>query len=194
MFIGQMKCGKTHLVLELIEKQYNNRFDYIIIIFPTLRENLTYHTKEWIKNDNVWLVEPTKDNLYQWIKKLSELLWFLEVLYIIGIIANESLDKRRQPILELSVSRRHCGHCLRLITQSYTAILKNLRQAKDIFVWCPKERGGLKAIHEENDVLTDDELVVARGLLRESGHGCLYIWNEYPHGFRLLNHVCGAYF
>ena len=114
---------------------------------------------------------------------------FLEVLFIIDdIIANESLDKRRQPLLELSISGRHRGHCLWLITQSYTAIPKNLRrQAKAIFVWCPKERGDLKSIHDENDVLTDDELVVARGLLRESRHGCLYIRNEYPRGFGLLN-------
>ena len=70
-----MGCGKTHLVLELIEIEYNKHFDYIIIICPTLRENnKTYHAKEWIKSDdNVWLVDP-KDNLYQWIKKLPELL------------------------------------------------------------------------------------------------------------------------
>ena len=61
---------------------------------------------------------------------------------------------------------------------------KNLRrQAKAIFVWHPKERGDLKAINEENDVLTDDELVVARGLLKESRYACLYIRNEYPRGF-----------
>ena len=46
----------------------------------------------------------------------------------------------------------------------------------------------------ENDVLTGDELVVARGFLRESRYGCLYMWNEYPRGFRLLNHAWGAYF
>ena len=31
MFIGQMGCGKTRLVLELIEKEYNKHFDYIVI-------------------------------------------------------------------------------------------------------------------------------------------------------------------
>ena len=120
IFIGQTGCGKIHLVLELIEKEYNKHFDYIIIICPTLRENETYHAKEWIKNnDNVWLVDP-KDNLYQWIKKLSELLRFLEVLFIIDdIIANESLDKRRQPLLELSVSGRHRDHYLWLLTVLY---------------------------------------------------------------------------
>ena len=112
MFIGQAGCGKTHLVLELIEKEYKKHFDYIVIICPTLRENSTYHAKEWIKdNDKFWLVEP-KDNLYQWSKKLSGLLRFFEVLFIVDdITANENLDKRIQPLSELSISGRHRGHC-----------------------------------------------------------------------------------
>ena len=115
MFIAEMGCGKTHLVLDLIEKEYNKHFDYIVIVCPMLRENdETYHAREWIKNAaKVWLVDPTKANLYQWIKKLLELLRFLEVLFIIDdIIANESLDKMRQSLLELSVSGRHQGHYL----------------------------------------------------------------------------------
>ena len=105
-----------------------------------------------------------KDNLYQWIKKLSELLRFLEVLFIIDdIIANESLDKRRQPLLELAISGRHRGHYLWLLTQSYKVIPKKLReQANSFFVWYPKARIDLNIIHDENDVLTDDELFVAR--------------------------------
>ena len=135
------------------------------------------------------------DNLYQWIKKLSGLLRFLKALFIIyNIISDESLDKRRQSFLELAILARHRSHHLWLLTQSHSAIPKDLRrQTKAIFVWYPKERGGLKAMHEENDLLTDDELVAARGLLRESMYG-LYIQNEYPHGFRLLSHVWGDYF
>ena len=61
-------------------------------------------------DDNVWLVDP-KDSLYDWIKKLSGLLRFLEVLLIIDeIIANESLDKKRQSLLELVISGRHRDH------------------------------------------------------------------------------------
>ena len=73
--------------------------------------------------------------------------------------------------------------------QSYTAIQKNLRrQAKAMFIWFPKERADLKAMHEENDVLTDNELIVARKFLKK-----IKIWmsqNEYPRGFKLLvNHI-----
>ena len=117
------------------------------------------------------------------------MLRFLEVLFIINdIIANESLDKRRQSLLELAISGRHRGHYLWLLTQSYKGIPKNLRrQAKVIFIWYPKERIDLKAIHEKNDVLTDHELVVARAFLKKSKYACLYIRNEFPRGFKLLN-------
>ena len=47
----------------------------------------------------------------------------------------------------------------------------------------PKERGDLKTIHDENDVLTDDELVVARSFLKKSKFAYLYIRIEFPRGF-----------
>ena len=84
----------------------------------------------------------------------------------------------------------HRGHCLWLLMQSYSAIPKNVkRQAKAIFLWYPKERTDFKMIHDENDVLTEDELVVTRNFLKKLKHACLYIQNEYPYGFRLLNHA-----
>ena len=38
-------------------------------------------------------------------------------------------------------------------------------------------------IHDENDVLMHDELVVARIFLKKSKHACLYIRNVFPRGF-----------
>ena len=76
IFTGQTRCGKTHLVLDLIENQYFKHFGYIFIICPTLD---THHAK--IKNnDQVWLIEP-KYNLYQWIQKLSELFIILSIYH-----------------------------------------------------------------------------------------------------------------
>ena len=125
------------------------------------------------------------NELYYWNEKLSQLLARSKTLFIINdIIADEDLDKRRQSLLELAISGRHHDHYLCLLTQSYSAILKNLRrQAKTLFVWYPKERVDLKMIHDENNVLTDDGLVIVRGQLKKSKHACLYIRNEHPCGF-----------
>ena len=101
--------------------------------------------------------------------------------------ADEDLDKRRQSLLELAISSTHRNHYLWLLTQSYSAIPKNLRRlARAIFVWYPKERADLKMIHDENHVLTDDELVIVRDLLKESKHACLCIRNEHPRKFKVL--------
>ena len=198
-----MKCGKTHFVLDLNEKEYSKHFDHIIIICPTLQYNNTYHSKEWIKkDDSSWLIEPPKyiirrtlrnnktvseklSGLYYWIENLSQMLACSEVLFIIDdIIADVGIDKKRQSLLELATSGRHRDHCLWLLTQSYTAIPKDLRiQAMAIFVWYPKERGDTETIHDENNVLTEDELVVVRDLLKKSKHACLYTRKEYLRGF-----------
>ena len=113
----------------------------------------------------------------------------LETLFIIDdIIADEVLDKRRQSLLELAISDRHRSHYSWILTKSYSAIPKNLKtQVKATCVWYPKERRDLKMIHDENHVLIDDELIMVSGLLKESKHACLYIRNEHPPGFRLLN-------
>ena len=183
IFTGPTGYGKSHLVLNLIEKEYSKHFDYIIIICPTLRWKKTYPAKGWIKHDdNVWLIEP-KDKLYQWVEKLSQLLARSETLFIINdILADVSLDKQRQSLLELAISARHHNHYLWLLTQSYSAIPKVLRNQA-------KERADLKMIYNENNVRTDDELVIVRDFLRTSKHECLYIRNEHPRGFKVLIQV-----
>ena len=165
IFTGPTGVGKTHLVLDMIETQYNKHFNKIIILFPTIRWNKTYIGRSWvIKDENIWLVEP-KDKLYDYIEKLSNFEAGNAVLIIVDdIIVDENLDKRRQSLLELDISGRHKNQYLWLLTQSYTAIPKNLRrQAKAIFTWYPKERGDTRTIHEENDVLTNEELIVVKG-------------------------------
>ena len=75
------------------------------------------------------------------------------------IIADETLDKRCQPLLELAISGRHRCHSLWLLTQSYTAVPNNIRrQAKMLYVWYPKNRTYLNTFYEENDVIGPEEL------------------------------------
>ena len=58
-----------------------------------------------------------------------------------------------------------------------------------MFMWYRKEEGDLKATHDENDAMTDIELVVARDFLKKPKHASLYIRNEFARGFKLLNHI-----
>ena len=94
IFTGSTGVGKTHLVLDMIETQYNKHFDKIIILCPTIRWNKTYIGRSWVtKDENVWLVEP-KDKLYDYTEKHSNLEAGNAVLFIVDdMIADENLDK-----------------------------------------------------------------------------------------------------
>ena len=102
------------------------------------------------------------------IEKISNLLAGDKTLFLTDdIIVDETLNKRHQPVLELAISGRHRGHSLWLLTQSYTAIPNNIRrQAKMLYVWYPKNRTDLNAIHEENDIIGSEELAKVKEKLK----------------------------
>ena len=154
LFVAPTGVGNTHLALSLLQ------IVIIVIICPTLRYNSTYKSRSWVWNDpDVIPIEPG-NQLYYLIEKISNLLAGDKTLFLIDdIIVDETLDKRRQPLLELAISGRHRGHSLWLLTQSYTAIPNNIRrQAKMLYVSYPKNRTDMNTIHEENDVIGLEEL------------------------------------
>ena len=108
-------------------------------------------------------------------------------LFLINdIIADEALDKHRQPLLELAISRRHRGHSLWSLTQSYTAVPNNIwRQAKMHYVWYPKNRTDLNTIHEENDIIGPEELARVKAQLKRGKHTCLIMRMEHPRAYMI---------
>ena len=87
-----------HLALSLLENEYRNHFNFIVIICPTLRYNSTYKSRGWVWNDPELILEEPGNQLYYLIKKYSNSLAGSKTLFLIDdIIADEALDKRRQP-------------------------------------------------------------------------------------------------
>ena len=93
LFIAPTGVGKTHLALSLLETEYMNHFDFIVIICPTLRYNSTYKSRSWVWNDSdVIPIEPGSQ-LYYLIKKISNLFAGDKTLFLIDdIIADETLN------------------------------------------------------------------------------------------------------
>ena len=161
--------------MSLIENEYRNHFNFIVIICPTLRYNFTCKSQGWVWNDlEVIIIEPG-NQLYYLIEKISKLLSGSKTLFLVDdIVVDEALDNRHQPLLELAILRRHRGHSLWLLTQSYTAVPNNIRrQAKMLYVWYPKNRTELNIIHKENDVIETGELARVKAELKLGKHTCL---------------------
>ena len=121
------------------------------------------------------------------IEKISNLFTGSKTLFLIDdIIADEALDKGRQPLLELAISWRHRAHSLWLLTQSYIAIPNNIRrQAKMLYVWYPKNRSDLNTIHEENDIIETGELARVKAELKLGNQTCLIMRMEHPRAYTI---------
>ena len=122
------------------------------------------------------------------IEKISNLLTGDKTPFLIDdIIADETLDKCHQPLLELAISGRHKGHSLWLLTQSYTAIPNNIRrQANMLYVWYPKNQTDLNTIHEENDIIGLEELARVKAQLKWGKHTCLIMrMQEHPRAYMI---------
>ena len=188
IFSGPTSCGKTQRVLDLIEKEYKHHFENIVILCPTVRWNKTYLERSWVwKDDYVFVFEP-KRNLFQLIEKLSELFSGEETLFIVDdMISDETLDKKRQPLLELATKGRHREHSLWFLTQSYTAVPKNLRrQKKQLFIWYPSEKSDLKIIDEETNLMNSEELAKINEQLKREEHASLFVRLKHPRMFKIL--------
>ena len=171
--------------MSLLENEYRNHFNFIVITCPTLRYNSTYKSRGWVWNDpEVIPIEPG-NQLYYLIEKISNLLTGCETLFLLDdIIANEALDKCPQPLLELAISGCHRQHSLWLLTQSYIAVPNNIRrQAKMLYVWYPKNRMDLNTIHEENDIIETGELARVKAELNWGKHTCLIMRMEHPRAY-----------
>ena len=187
LLIAPIGVGKTHLALSLLENEYRNHFDFIVIICPMLAHNETYKSRGWVWNDPDVIPIKSGNQLYYMIEKISKLLAGSKTLFLIDdIIADEALDKCRQPLLELAISGHPRQHSLWLLTQSYTAVPNNIRrQAKMLYVWYPKNRMDLNTIHEENDVIEMGELARVKAQLKWGKHTCLIMRMEHPRAYMI---------
>ena len=75
MFISVTACSKTVFLLQLLETKYENHFDFIVILCPTILCNETHLSRKWILNDkNVFIVCYVEGKLNKWIKLFKDML------------------------------------------------------------------------------------------------------------------------
>ena len=84
--------------LGLLEREYLDHFDFVIILCSTLRHKKMYHQQKWFWTDPyiilIRLGGSPGNHLYDWIEKLGGLLAGHSTLFLIDdVISDETLDK-----------------------------------------------------------------------------------------------------
>jgi len=66
---GITGCGKTYFELDLLQNEYNGKFDHIVILCPTFLFNKTYNIPFTYKDSSI--ISPINDNLNSVLQKIS---------------------------------------------------------------------------------------------------------------------------
>jgi len=151
---GITGCGKTHFVLDLLEKEFRKKFDYIIIICPTFQYNSTYNRECIIGDDDIIPLE-INEKLDECLNKIIEIYKDKneKTLIIIDDCANLYDAKLKSTALtKLAFHGRHFNISTWVITQKYNAIVKDFRQNIKILVFFyDKDKGSRDDAFKEND-------------------------------------------
>ena len=94
LFVAPTGIGKTHLALDLLEKEYKEHFNYITIIFPKLKHNEMFTSREWFWTDPCVISIEPGNRLFDWIKMVSNELAGSKTSFLVDdIITDQKLDK-----------------------------------------------------------------------------------------------------
>ena len=130
MFVGATNVGKAEYLLRILETEYKNHFEFIVIMCPTILDNTkTYLSRKWIFDDHVFIVRDVEGKLNEWTKLFRNTLKFRQTLFIIDDCSAEGeINKKRDALSELAFSGQHRNHYLRVLTQKYNSISKDVRE------------------------------------------------------------------
>ena len=128
IIVGMTACGKTHYLLEMLEKEYKNHFDYIFIVCPTLEDNKTYQQWKYLADPDVYALHVEHDNVENILRETTRFAKNTNSLIILDDCASSNdVKNRTSELVKLGMSGRHFGLSTIVITQQLTPIAKPYR-------------------------------------------------------------------
>ena len=128
IIVGMTACGKTHYLLNMLEKEYKNHYDYIFIVCPTLEDNKTYQQWKYLTDPDVYELPVTHDNVENILREITHFAKNTNSLIILDDCASsKDVKNRTSELVKLGFSGRHIGLSTIVVTQQLTSIAKPYR-------------------------------------------------------------------
>ena len=179
--IGRRGSGKTVYALDLLENEFYNKFDYIVIISPTAKYDKAFKEREFIKKCTV--LDPGDKDLDTILKILKDKYKNVgDTLFILDDLAFDKSIKSKKPALEeLAFISRHLRISIWIISQKYNSINKSFRdQLSWLAIFYCKDRDSFRNALYENNAVPADKIDQINETLKIKDHSKLIIRNDNP--------------
>ncbi|WP_375654892.1 ATPase/DNA packaging protein [Bartonella sp. CL46QHWL] len=186
---GVTNCGKTYFALDLLEKDYRNKFENVVIFCPTYFNNKTYERK-WIYLDKkVFIIHPEaiSSNFDSVLHFATQTFAGSKTLFLIDDCANlRDTKKKVSELCNLAFSGRHYNISVWLLVQKYNSVVKDFRENIRILVlFFNKDESAMKDALEENSVIPKEKRQYYIEELKMKKGSKLIIRLQHPFGFTL---------
>ena len=71
LIVGMTACGKTHYLLQAIEKEFKGTFDYVFFVCPTFLENRTYQDWRYLEDEKVVAIPCEQDDVDEYLETIA---------------------------------------------------------------------------------------------------------------------------
>ena len=110
-------CGKTSYLLEMLEKNYKNHFDYIILICPTFDCNKSYQEWKYINDPDFLTIQCKHEQVDIILKHVSDVYKGISSPIILDDCASsQDVKNRVSELVRLAFSARHYNLCTFIVT------------------------------------------------------------------------------
>ena len=180
---GVTNCGKTHFVLDLLENEYKDHFENIVLFCPTFNSNKTYENRKCVDEFVVLKSETVKNNLDACLQIATYTYKNSNTLFLIDDCANlHDIKKKKSELCNLAFSGRHFGITVWVINQKYNSIVKDFREnIRFLVLFYNKDEKAMKQALEENNIIPKDERDDYIEALKKNKGSKLLLRLEYPY-------------
>ena len=99
IIVGMTACGKTHYLLKILEENYMNHFDFIVIICPTFKYNKTYQNWNYLDDSEVFPIVCEHDEVENKLQSVAKIARGSNTLIILDDCAASQTVKNRTLML-----------------------------------------------------------------------------------------------
>lgn len=171
LITGPTGSGKTEFLMQLLSGPYRHKFEYIVFVCPTYRNNAAYD-RGWIYSDiQVIVVVPKIENLNQILAVLHTVYKDSQTLIVMDdCAASRDVKARTGELAKLAFSARHDQLSIFILTQQFTSITKLFRENIGLLVmfYTPSKEDNKTIIREYGMELSEDDVKATVKHLKET--------------------------